>query len=231
MAARSALRLSGRWASGPASRCSTPTPVLARIDARAGQPAHRGPARRRWRSPPTTSSAGTPTAITSGPLVDALRAQHRGAALLPAAPDADGVWCDAGPWESVPVTVARRLSPDSGDRRLGRRPKAGLHGRPAGGGPAARGRQAGSAANAQQLTARRYFSLLDPALGRSGRVEPPDLLIRAAARAGMNCASRSSARLGHRLPRSADALTTPAVALGYHGGPAHRCVPRGPDGG
>ena len=55
--------------------------------------------------------AGRPAAITSGPVVDALRRSIAVPLFFPPRRDADGVWCDAGPWEGIPVTLARAWDP------------------------------------------------------------------------------------------------------------------------
>jgi len=55
--------------------------------------------------------AGTPRLITQGRLVDALEVSIAVPFFLPPRPDADGVWCDAGPWEAIPVTLARAWEP------------------------------------------------------------------------------------------------------------------------
>ena len=111
-----------------------PTPVLARIDAALGSPRIEDlPGRLAITAYDLVS--GTPAAITTGPLVEALRAASRcrSSSRQPAMRTA----VDAGPWESVPVTSAPPVG-RPGDRRLGRRPEAGLHGRPPGRNPAAR---------------------------------------------------------------------------------------------
>jgi NTE family protein len=55
--------------------------------------------------------AGRPRLITQGRLVDALGVSIAVPFFLPPRRDADGVWCDAGPWEAVPVTLARAWEP------------------------------------------------------------------------------------------------------------------------
>lgn len=56
--------------------------------------------------------AGRPTAIRSGRLADAVRRSIAVPLFFPPAEGSDGVWCDAGLWESVPVSLARAWSPD-----------------------------------------------------------------------------------------------------------------------
>ncbi len=51
--------------------------------------------------------AGTPRLITRGRLVDALEVSIAVPFFFPPRRDSHGVWCDAGPWEGIPVTLAR----------------------------------------------------------------------------------------------------------------------------
>jgi predicted acylesterase/phospholipase RssA len=57
--------------------------------------------------------AGEPRLVTSGRLIDALERSIAVPFLLPPRRDATGVWCDAGPWEGVPVSLARAWDPDA----------------------------------------------------------------------------------------------------------------------
>jgi predicted acylesterase/phospholipase RssA len=122
---------------------------------------------------------GRPHLITEGPLSDALERSIAVPFFLPPRRDASGVWSDAGPWEGVPVTLARAWAPDDPvvgvladipkpailSSRLGaavlRRASVRL---------APRG-------NSRRLTARRYLSLLAARWAEPVVVEPPDLLI------------------------------------------------------
>jgi NTE family protein len=54
---------------------------------------------------------GTPRLITHGRLVDALEISIAVPFFLPPRRHAGGVWCDAGPWEGIPVTHARAWEP------------------------------------------------------------------------------------------------------------------------
>jgi NTE family protein len=54
--------------------------------------------------------SGAPRLVTSGRMIDAIERSIAVPFFFPPTCDADGVWCDAGPWESVPVTLARRWS-------------------------------------------------------------------------------------------------------------------------
>lgn len=51
--------------------------------------------------------AGAPRLITRGRLIDALEISIAVPFFFPPRSDEDGVWCDAGPWEGIPVTLAR----------------------------------------------------------------------------------------------------------------------------
>ena len=55
---------------------------------------------------------GRPRLITTGRLVDALEKSIAVPLLFPPRQDAEGIWCDAGPWEGVPVSLARAWAPD-----------------------------------------------------------------------------------------------------------------------
>jgi NTE family protein len=123
--------------------------------------------------------SGRPRLITAGSLVDALERSIAVPFFLPPRRDADGVWCDAGPWEGVPVTLSRawdRSLPVVGvladipkpaflASRLG---AAVLRG--------ASARLAGSAVS-DRLTARRFLSLVAARWADPVVVEPPDVLI------------------------------------------------------
>ncbi len=123
--------------------------------------------------------AGHPKAITSGPLYDALERSIAVPLFFPPCRDADGIWCDAGPWEAVPVSLARELSGDPvigvwvdvpKPRLLTARPVAAMLLRAAA--------RLGPAAVGQRLTARRYLALLAERWADPVHEEPPDLLIR-----------------------------------------------------
>jgi NTE family protein len=55
--------------------------------------------------------SGRPALLTSGPLDEALVRSIAVPFMLPPRCDGDAVWCDAGPWEGVPVTHARAWDP------------------------------------------------------------------------------------------------------------------------
>ena len=181
-----------------------PEPVLARIDGALASPRIEDlPGRLAVTAYDLVG--GTPTAITSGPLIEALRRSIAVPLFFPPRQDAHGVWCDAGPWESVPVTVARRLSPDPvigvwvdvpKPAFMAARPVATL----------LRGAARLTRGEPQQLTARRYFSLLTQRWADPVVVEPPDLMIRP--RLGFSSALRFSqvsqaSAIGYRDARAA----------------------------
>jgi NTE family protein len=122
---------------------------------------------------------GCPKLITSGRLMDALAVSIAVPFFFPPRHDAAGVWCDAGPWEAVPVTLSRRWDPE--------RPVIGvLADAPK---PAVLSTRAGAAllraasvrlgvgGPADRLTARRFLALLAANWAEPVVVEPPDLLI------------------------------------------------------
>jgi NTE family protein len=123
--------------------------------------------------------AGRPRLITSGSLVDALERSVAVPFFLPPRRDADGVWCDAGPWEGVPVTLSRAW--DSSLPVVGVLadiPKpAFLASRI--GSAVLRGASARLAGNAtgDRLTARRFLSLVTRRWADPVVSEPPDVLI------------------------------------------------------
>jgi NTE family protein len=54
--------------------------------------------------------SGQPRLITKGRMIDAIARSIAVPFVFPPHCDADGVWCDAGPWESVPVSLAREFA-------------------------------------------------------------------------------------------------------------------------
>jgi predicted acylesterase/phospholipase RssA len=55
---------------------------------------------------------GEAVAITRGRVVEALERAIAVPLFFPPCPDGEHLWCDAGPWEAVPVSLARRLAPE-----------------------------------------------------------------------------------------------------------------------
>jgi predicted acylesterase/phospholipase RssA len=123
--------------------------------------------------------SGRPRLITTGRLTDALERSIAVPLFFPPRRDADGIWCDAGPWEGVPVSLARTWSPD--DPVIGVLvdiPKpAFLAGRWSAAVLRATASRLGTATPAERLTARRYLGLLAARWADPVVVEPPDLLI------------------------------------------------------
>ncbi|HEX2142422.1 MAG TPA: hypothetical protein VHK28_09165 [Candidatus Limnocylindria bacterium] len=124
-------------------------------------------------------TTGQATAIVSGRLVDAVERSIAVPLFFPPCRHGDGVWCDAGPWESVPVSLARRLSPEPvigswvdipKPGFLTRRPVAALLHRAA--------LQLGRAASPGRLTARSYLALLAERYAEPVHFEEPELLVR-----------------------------------------------------
>ena len=159
---------------------------------------------------------GRPQLITSGRLIDALEMSIAVPLFFPPTRNADGIWCDAGPWEGVPVTLARAWAPhDPVIGVLVDVPKpAFLTSRFPAGLLRATASRLGTATPAERLTARGYLGLLaarwaDPVVN-----EAPDLLI--APRLGFANALRFSrvvpvATIGERDARLA------LSAIGFDG--------------
>jgi NTE family protein len=123
--------------------------------------------------------AGAPRLITRGRLVDALEISIAVPFFFPPRRDPDGIWCDAGPWEGVPVTLARAWAPDEPVIGvLADIPKpAFLASRVGAALLRATSARLGTGTAAERLTARRYLGLLTARWAEPVVVEPPDLLI------------------------------------------------------
>ena len=123
--------------------------------------------------------AGRPRLITSGRLVDALEVSIAVPLFFPPRRDLDGVWCDAGPWEGIPVTLARAWDPNLPVIGvLADIPKpAFLASRPGAAFLRAASSRLGVGADSDRLTARRYLALLTNRWADPVVDEPPDLLI------------------------------------------------------
>lgn len=123
--------------------------------------------------------AGNPRLLTSGSLVDALERSIAVPFFLPPHRDAEGVWCDAGPWEGVPVTLSRAWDPSLPVVGvLADIPKpAFLASRV--GAAVLRGASARltGTSTSDRLTARRYVSLITARWADPVVAEPPDVLI------------------------------------------------------
>jgi NTE family protein len=123
--------------------------------------------------------SGQPTAITSGSLLAALERSIAVPLFVPPTAADGGVWCDAGPWEAVPVSLARSLSAKPVIGVWIDIPKPGLLASP----PVAAvlrrvGGRLGTGATADALSARRYLALLTTRWADPVHAEAPDLLIR-----------------------------------------------------
>jgi NTE family protein len=123
--------------------------------------------------------AGRAAAITSGRLVDAIERSMAVPLFFPPLRTAQEVWCDAGPWEAVPVSLARAWSDEPvigvwvdvpKPALLAQRPVAAL----------LRGASSrfGVGLAGDPLTARRYLALLAARWAEPVHAEPPELLIR-----------------------------------------------------
>jgi NTE family protein len=123
--------------------------------------------------------SGQPTAITSGSLLAALERSIAVPLFFPPTAADGGVWCDAGPWEAVPVSLARSLSEKPVIGVWIDIPKPGLLASP----PVAAvlrrvGGRLGTGAPDDALNARRYLALLTTRWADPVHAEAPDLLIR-----------------------------------------------------
>ncbi|MFN2483515.1 MAG: patatin-like phospholipase family protein [Candidatus Limnocylindria bacterium] len=124
--------------------------------------------------------AGKPAVIERGRLSDALERSIAVPLWFPPTVDLDGaVWCDAGPWEVVPVSAARALSTD---------PVVGVHVESARGALLEHAVTLGVMRRVtgflrpprpalSGLSARNYAKLLALRMGDPAIYEPPDLLI------------------------------------------------------
>ena len=123
--------------------------------------------------------AGRPRLITVGRLVDALEMSIAVPLFFPPTRNRDGVWCDAGPWEGIPVCQSRAWAPDLPVIGvLADIPKpAFLAGRLGATVLRAASTRLGTGTLEERLTARRYLGLLTARWADPVIAEPPDLLI------------------------------------------------------
>lgn len=123
--------------------------------------------------------AGRPRLLTGGRLVDALEVSIAVPLFFPPRRDADGVWCDAGPWEGIPVTLARGWDPSLPVVGvLADVPKPTfLASRVGAAVLRATSRRLGVGALEDALTARRFLALLAARWADPVVDEPPDVLI------------------------------------------------------
>ncbi len=122
---------------------------------------------------------GRPRLITSGSLVDALEMSIAVPFFLPPRRDAEGVWCDSGPWEGVPVTLSRAWDPGLPVIGvLADIPKPSfLSSRLGAAILRAASARLGVGMPADRLTARRFLALVAARWAEPVVDEPPDLLI------------------------------------------------------
>ena len=123
--------------------------------------------------------AGAPRLITRGRLVDALEISIAVPFFFPPRRDSEGVWCDAGPWEGIPVTLAHAWDPALPVIGvLADIPKpAFLASRTAAGFLRAISARLGVGTLEDELTARRYLALLMARWADPIVHHPPELLI------------------------------------------------------
>ena len=123
---------------------------------------------------------GRPRLFTHGRLIDALEVSIAVPFFFPPRRDPDGVWCDAGPWEGIPVSVARAWDPELPVIGVWADiPKpAVLSSRFGAAALRAVSARLGPGTARERLTARRYLGLLTRRWADPVVDEPPDLLIR-----------------------------------------------------
>jgi NTE family protein len=155
--------------------------------------------------------SGRPRLITSGRLMDALERSIAVPLFFPPCRDADGIWCDAGPWESVPVTLARSLSSDPVIGVFVDAPKPALLASRYGA-FLLRRVSARLGVDGPRLTARRYLALLSARWAEPVVVAPPDLLIAPAL--GFTSALQFS-RIGPMIERGYAAASAALTETGW----------------
>jgi NTE family protein len=123
--------------------------------------------------------AGSPRLITEGRLVDALAVSIAVPFFFPPRRDAEGVWCDAGPWEGIPVSQARAWDPQLPVVGvLADIPKPGfLASRVGAAALRATSARLAKGCVGDRLTARRFLALITARWADPVVVEPPDVLI------------------------------------------------------
>jgi NTE family protein len=124
--------------------------------------------------------AGRPRLFTAGRLVEALEVSIAVPFFFPPRRDPDGIWCDAGPWEGIPVSQARAWDPDLPVIGVWADiPKpALLSSRFGAAALRAVSTRLGPGTPRERLTARRYLGLLTRRWADPIVDEPPDLMIR-----------------------------------------------------
>ncbi|HEX6127736.1 MAG TPA: patatin-like phospholipase family protein [Candidatus Limnocylindria bacterium] len=125
-------------------------------------------------------ASGEAVAITRGRVIEALERSIAVPFFFPPCPEGERLWCDAGPWESVPVSLARHLAP--ADPVVGvwvDTPKpAVLAVRPVAAAMRRVSLRLGTGQPGARLSARAYLGLMTGRLAEPVVAEAPDLLIR-----------------------------------------------------
>lgn len=125
-------------------------------------------------------ASGDAVAITRGRVIDALERAIAVPFFFPPCPDGEHLWCDAGPWESVPVSLARSLAP--ADPVIGvwvDNPKPAVFGlRPVAAVMRRLSSRLGTGRPGDRLSARAYLGLMTGRFAEPVVDEAPDLLIR-----------------------------------------------------
>lgn len=123
---------------------------------------------------------GRPRLVTTGRLIDALEVSIAVPLFFPPRRDDQGIWCDAGPWEGIPVTLSRAWDPHLPVVGVfADIPKPGfLTSRVAASVLRATSRRLGTGSPADDLTARRLLALLAARYADPVVDAPPDVLIR-----------------------------------------------------
>jgi NTE family protein len=125
-------------------------------------------------------ASGRAVAITRGRVIDAVERAIAVPFFFPPCPDGERLWCDAGPWESVPVSLARRLAP--ADPVIGvwvdTSKPAVLAARPVAAALRRLSLRLGTGQPGARLSARAYLGLMAGRMAEPVVADAPDLLIR-----------------------------------------------------
>jgi NTE family protein len=125
-------------------------------------------------------ATGESVAITRGRVAQALERAIAVPLFFPPCPDGDRLWCDAGPWEAVPVSLGRRMAP--ADPVIGvwvdtAKPGV-LAARPVAAAMRRVSLRLGTGKPGGRLSARGYLGMLAARMADPVVSEAPDLLIR-----------------------------------------------------
>ena len=125
-------------------------------------------------------ATGETVAITRGRVTQAVARAIAVPLFFPPCPDGEHLWCDAGPWEAVPVSLARRLAP--ADPVIGvwvdTAKPAVLAARPVAAAMRRVSLRLGTGSPGTTLSARGYLGMLAARMADPVVTEAPDLLIR-----------------------------------------------------